>query len=162
MDQLTIDIRGDCRVVKLTTPLRQTRDRKHRQQHRTPSTRTTRSRTANDDPNSCTYGLVRRQYQQRKKTHRRQAARRGRGYNHQRVQKAPKIKKIETHAHTHARTHTHTHTHMHAQHKHAPIINQILSFSLSRTHTHHTTTYLIRINDSTLNIYISLVYMYGR
>jgi len=28
------------------------------------------------------------------------------------------------------------------------------SFSLSRTHTHHTTTYLIRINDSTLKIYI--------
>ena len=148
MDQLTIDIRGDCRMAKLTTPLRQTRDRKHRQQHRTPSTRTTRSRTANDDPNSCTYGLVRRQYQQRKKTHRRQAARRGRRYNHQRVQKAPKIKKIETHTRTH--THTHTHTHMHAQHKHAPTINQILSFSLSRTHTHHTTTYLIRINDSTL------------
>ena len=98
-------------MAKLPTPLRQTGDRQHRQQHRTPSTRTTRSRTANDDPNSCTYGLVRRQYQQRKKTHRRQAARRGRGHNHQRVQKAPKIKKIETHAHTHARTHTHTHTH---------------------------------------------------
>ena len=31
---------------------------------------------------------------------------------------------------------------------------QFLSFSLSRTHTHHTTTYLIRINDSTLKIYI--------
>ena len=39
---------------------------------------------------------------------------------------------------------------MHAQHKHAPTINQMLSFSSSRTHTHHTTTYLIRINDSTL------------
>ena len=60
-------------------------------------------------------------------------------------------KQKHTHAHTHA--HTHTHTHMHAQHKHAPTINQILSFSLSRTHTHHTTTYLIRINDSTLKIY---------
>ena len=122
MDQLTIDIRGDCRMAKLPTPLRQTGDRQHRQQHRTPSTRTTRSRTANDDPNSCTYGLVRRQYQQRKKAHRRQAARRGRGYNHQRVQKAPKIKKIETHAHTHARTHTHTHTCTHNISTHQQLI----------------------------------------
>ena len=122
MDQLTIDIRGDCRMAKLPTPLRQTGDRQHRQQHRTPSTRTTRSRTANDDPNSCTYGLVRRQYQQRKKTHRRQAARRGWGYNHQRVQKAPKIKKIETHARTHARTHTHTHTCTHNISTHQQLI----------------------------------------
>ena len=60
-----------------------------------------------------------------------------------------KIKKIDTHA----RTHTHTHTH--ARYKHAPTINQILSFSLPLTHTHHTTTHLIRINDSTLkNIHV--------
>jgi hypothetical protein len=134
VDQLTIDIRGDCRMAKLPTPLRQTGDRQHRQQHRTPSTRTTRSRTANDDPNSCTYGLVRRQYQQRKKTHRRQAARRGWGYNHQRVQKAPKIKKIETHTRTHTHTHTHTCTHNISTHQ------QLIKFYplVYHAHTHIT------------------------
>jgi len=48
---------------------------------------------------------------------RREAARRGRRYNHQRVQKRPKFKKIDTHARTHARTHTHTNTHTHKKKK---------------------------------------------
>ena len=42
--------------------------------------------------------------------------------------------------------------HTHAQYKHAPTINQILSSSLSLTRTHHTTTYLIRINDPTQDV----------
>lgn len=99
VDRLTIDIQEECRTVKQRTPSRPTRDGNHRQPHRPPSARKIRLRTTNE-PNSCTSGLVRRQYLQRKKTHRRHTWRRGRRYNYEQVQKSTKIKKLDTHAHT--------------------------------------------------------------